>query len=827
MAASFTCSLLLLLAACSEPHGARLYDGLRGAHFESPSLEPKKSGEPKKASKRTVVTNIPGVGSVRGRKSEWQPAIQFWSIPFAKPPLLELALMPPEEYPTPWDEVKGTEEPVVYCYQGRSNKKNWIVNKMDNATLRRFKPHGQRDCLYLNVFMPRWAWEAKDRGDPVSLPVMFFIFGGGFQTGGAYGYGVYDGASLAQRDVIVVTSNYRVAAEGFLAHPAMLAAGGRYNLGLLDQRMAMRWVSSHIHAFGGDPGRVTLFGESAGAMSICFHLVSPHSFPYYHRAVLQSPGCEGSATWLQKERAEAFGLALSHHYGCANESTNTLPCLQEKLKTFQSMNFQQWSEASFQFGHLPDTSIVLVPVIDLDEGGLRAQPNELIEQGLFNKVPIIVGTNKDEGDAFRHLNAFQGGSTKESFTDLVYHIVGPEYLESAVDLYSGPIDSSTTVQKAVVDFLGDGLFVCPTRNFARAVARHHREIYFYRFVQSLQTWEYLQQLLSTFWRMGTGSDGRFEKAIGLAMASFGVSHMFDLFFVFNTEDNPDAQMLVFGDSERRLAEYFQYYWTNLAATGDPNLPPEPPEALNTSAPSRMKIPIPIWKPFGVDNGTDGILRIKDPPTMSAVPGDVEAEIERRCQWWSQFPDTLRARQKPWQMAQSPTDLGLRCCCDMTQDPPQCGRAGKEHFQPQDMDLANAWTEMSGVKKTNLNWRSHCPRMRFKADGAKVPTEHHAMGCTVPDKHVLKRCCCVKRKELSQIRGVTNASEVCVRVSMKDTNWKGSCPKLCMTPGVAGESPMWEPCRSRDSRLSAGSQHNPTGSGCGFGGKKLGDIDIEY
>ncbi|NWI68804.1 ACES Acetylcholinesterase, partial [Todus mexicanus] len=214
-------------------------------------------------------------GSRLGGLEAWGDVVAFLGIPYAQPPLGPLRFRPPRHPPAPWPGVLDATAHRHACYQavdtmfpGFGGSEMWNPNR-----------EMSEDCLYLNVWTP-----ALGRGGGV--PVLVWIYGGGFYSGAA-SLDVYDGRYLAAAEgVVVVSMNYRVGALGFLALPGHPEAPG--NVGLLDQRLALRWVQSNIAAFGGDPAAVTIFGESAGAASVGLHLLAPASRGLFRRAVLQS-----------------------------------------------------------------------------------------------------------------------------------------------------------------------------------------------------------------------------------------------------------------------------------------------------------------------------------------------------------------------------------------------------------------------------------------------------------------------------------------------------------------------------------------------------------
>ncbi|CAE7870884.1 ACHE, partial [Symbiodinium sp. KB8] len=177
---------------------------------------------------------------------------------------------------------------------------------------------GTEPCLTLDVYTPAVVnTPGSSAASPFrlavdsGLPVMVFIEGGGFLVGDKYQQGIYDARKLAQKqNIIVVSVNYRLGVFGWLHHPYLKNEAGEVlaNFGLRDQLQALQWVQKNIAAFGGDPSRVTLVGESAGAMSICAHLASPTSRGFFHSAVLESGNCDGLFIWQPRKYAEDYGL---------------------------------------------------------------------------------------------------------------------------------------------------------------------------------------------------------------------------------------------------------------------------------------------------------------------------------------------------------------------------------------------------------------------------------------------------------------------------------------------------------------------------------------
>jgi len=240
-------------------------------------------------------------------------ARRFLKIPYAEPPVGDLRWKAPRRA-EPWSGVRHETNFSESCAQ--------LADQGAPAS-------NNEDCLYLNVWSPDPA--------PRKAPVMVWIHGGGNFSGGA-GIPIpavadslwYDGQFFASRHgVVLVTLNYRLGPLGFFAHPDLAKEGEPTgNQGLLDQRLALEWVRDNIAAFGGDPGNVTIFGESAGAADVCYHLVSPGSRGLFHRAVSESGGCTmrsfggESAASSVATKMVAYGNAV----GCT-DAKDQLDCL--------------------------------------------------------------------------------------------------------------------------------------------------------------------------------------------------------------------------------------------------------------------------------------------------------------------------------------------------------------------------------------------------------------------------------------------------------------------------------------------------------------------
>ncbi|TDC04924.1 carboxylesterase [Nonomuraea longispora] len=285
----------------------------------------------------------------------------FQGIPFAAPPVGARRWRAPAPV-KPWTKIKNATKPGPSC--------PWRLAPSE-------PPLGEEDCLYLNVETPRTTSSR--------LPVMVFLHGGGF-TGGTGG--LYDPTRIVKRgQVVVVTLNYRLGSLGFLAHPGNR---DRYNgnFGIADQQAALRWVRSNIAAFGGDPGNVTLWGESAGAFSACAQLAAPGAKGLFHKAIVQSGPCGNDL--LTRKDAERRAVKTARELGCADRKT-ALACLRHKPLS----DLIGLYEAQVQSIEPRIASMPWLPV-----AGTKALPVQPLEALRTSSVPLIHGGTRDEMRVF-------------------------------------------------------------------------------------------------------------------------------------------------------------------------------------------------------------------------------------------------------------------------------------------------------------------------------------------------------------------------------------------------------------------------------------------
>jgi para-nitrobenzyl esterase len=331
---------------------------------------------------------------------------------------------------------------------------------------------------------------------------------------------------------IVVTFNYRLGALGWLSHPDLAAeeegVATSPSQGLLDQQAALAWVQKNIAAFGGDPGNVTLAGESAGAISVCAHLAAPGSKGLFQRAIIESGVCFSSALFATPQAANDQGTRLATALGCTTPGS-ILSCLRaappEQVISALPTREAEFGATGDSFGPVVDGAVL--PMIPLDA----------IRAGQFSKVPTILGTNVNEGDIFIYLWTVNSGAAPApaDVRASLAVLFPPAQIDQIAQRYGVDQDAPTAFSHIITD----GVFACPTRRTARALSQSGAPTYLYQF-----TYPYLVPALN-----------------GVV-----ASHSFEIPFVFQN-GFLGAQM---SDADLALAAQVEGYWFRLAATGDPN-----------------------------------------------------------------------------------------------------------------------------------------------------------------------------------------------------------------------------------------------------------------
>jgi para-nitrobenzyl esterase len=421
----------------------------------------------------------------------------YKGVPFATPPLGDLRWREPQPV-SHWTGTRKADAFAPACPQTGVS--------MPGET----PPAISEDCLYLNIWVP--AKRAAER-----LPVMVWIHGGGY-TNGSASMPLYWGDALAQRDIVVVTVAYRLGPLGFLAHPDLTAESpdkSSGNYGLLDQIAALRWVQRNIAAFGGDPSRVTIAGQSAGAMAVSILMASPQARGLFHRAIGQSGGLFEP-------------LQLAPQYLLANAEADGQKYV-DSLHADSIAALRRRPAAELLTGADRVSHPVIEPRV------LPAPPYDAFVSGAYNEVPLLLGFNADEARALVDVSLVKAATFKTDI-ERSFGALPP----ALMDAY--PHDTDALAQQARLDFERDLRFGWDMWKWARLNSTHERT-YFYRFAQS-------PPFPKTSVRHG-----------------WGASHFAELWYMFN---HLNQESWSWSTQDRKVAALMAGYWTNFVKTGNPN-----------------------------------------------------------------------------------------------------------------------------------------------------------------------------------------------------------------------------------------------------------------
>jgi len=435
----------------------------------------------------------------------------FRGIPFAAPPVGEGRWKAPAAV-TPWTAVKKAVAFGPRCAQGR------IFDDMI------FRDEMSEDCLYLNVWTP--AARAGEK-----LPVMFWIHGGGFQAGSA-SEPRQDGERLARKGVVVVSANHRLGVFGFLAHAALTRESGRNasgNYGLLDQIAALQWVHDNIAAFGGDPGKVTIFGESAGSFAVSALVVSPLAKGLIHRAIGESGAffsLGGGALRTQPlSSAEESGAKFSSGLGAADLTALRAKTTEEVL---QAALKGQWFSPIVDGYVLPRTAA------------------EIYAAGQQNTVPLLAGWNADEIRSSVTLATV--APTVASFTEQTRKRFGPA-ADAILKAYAPSTDAEAI--EAAAALANDTFIGYSTWKWIQVHAATRAPVYRYSFDRKIPV----------------APDTKVNGKI-VTSADIGARHAGEIEYVFGQLET--VPKVTWPQEDRALSDQMMSYWSNFARTGNPN-----------------------------------------------------------------------------------------------------------------------------------------------------------------------------------------------------------------------------------------------------------------
>ncbi len=455
-------------------------------------------------------------GPIVGRVDKNTGVYRFLGIPYARPPVGELRWQPPQSLP-PWQAPFNASD---FGMPAAQNPSALIEVRGPNG-----EPPESEDCLYLNIYAPTSPGGKK-------LPVMLWVHGGSFYMGSGC-QEVYNGCHLAASGrAIVVTFNYRLGALGFLRLRDISDIPSSGNEGILDQIAVLKWVHKNISAFGGDPGNITLFGESAGAMSIAVLLAAPSCRGLFRRAIVQS----GNPRALHsRDRANSLAQAFVEHLerisgGKSLRSAGTKSLLQAQQAVLSDPRMEQsWGQLPFK------------PVLDGEL--LDIEPIQALRGGRGADISLLLGSNLDEWNLFSAINpesiTLDDGQIRARLEWLLpQQILDPlldHYYRLARNMSGNPWPEWSRTWNLL---LTDMVFTLPGLRLLQA---HRGDRYHYHFSQPLA-----------------------------AQPMLGACHAVELGYVFGTHGAESLQPLYGGETEaHRLSDAMREAWLKFAECGDP------------------------------------------------------------------------------------------------------------------------------------------------------------------------------------------------------------------------------------------------------------------
>ena len=455
-----------------------------------------------------------GLGTLEGERVAGDDGVfVFRGIPYAEPPVGDRRWQPPA-VPAAWH---GTRDATTFgpaCWQRLTPPTSiYTRGNLDRS----------EDCLHLNI------WTVAAAADE-ARPVMVWFHGGG-HTGGWGGAQIFDGANLAKKGVVLVTINYRLGPFGFLAHPALTAEsahGASGNQGLLDKVAALEWVRDHIANFGGDPGNVTIFGQSAGSWSVCYLQASPLARELFHRAIGHSGGCFGRER-PDLDSAHAAAVEAAAALGVEGDDA-------EALAALRALDAETILESGLNAGAIVDGHFMPRPAA------------AIFAAAEHNDVPVIVGALANEGSTLYATMPEQSMDELAAFLDNQYG----DASATVRDLYEEEIAKSTKWGAQMIQ--ADRGFVWEMRTWGRAVETAGNDAYLYFFSHAPPVFRLYTPEAAAI-EMPDGPDG------------YGAYHSGDLAYAFA---NTRVVGLGWSDWDHALSDALSDYWVNFARTGSPN-----------------------------------------------------------------------------------------------------------------------------------------------------------------------------------------------------------------------------------------------------------------
>ncbi len=436
-------------------------------------------------------------GAVRGLANG--AVNEFLGIPYAAPPVGVLRWRPPQPAAS-WTGIRGATQFAPHCPQ--------LAGPFGQAST-------SENCLFLNVFTPRPQRAGSH------FPVMVWIHGGALVSGESNDY---DPTQLVADGVTVVTINYRLGALGFLAHPALAGANGQSgDYGLMDQQAALRWVQRNIAGFGGNPHNVTIFGESAGGLSVLSQVASPQARGLFERAIAESGSY--NLTQASLSSAEAAGQTFAANAGCASQAA---ACLR-KLPVSTILANQDAA------GYTPNINSQVLP----------ETLKSAFASGDFNRVPIINGTNRDEWRLFVALSELAGNPvTASNYQSMISSTLGIPAAAAAIIAAKYPLSAFPSPSIALGAVGTDAIFACPALAIDQSVS-HFVPTFGYEF----------------------NDENAPELFLPPVSFPYGAAHASEIQYLM---DLPTAAFPgTLSAQQQQLASIMKGYWTNFAKRGIP------------------------------------------------------------------------------------------------------------------------------------------------------------------------------------------------------------------------------------------------------------------
>ena len=475
-------------------------------------------------------------GKLSGVLNDSSGVCSFKGIPFAAPPLGDLRWKTPQPV-QPW---VGNYEADKF---GPRAMQLPVFGDMN------FRSNGMsEDCLYLNIWTP-------DPSDTAHFPVLVYFYGGGFIAGDG-SEPRYDGEQMACKGIVAITVNYRLGVFGFLAHPELSAESAQNcsgNYGYLDQNAALRWVYENISAFGGDPGRITIAGESAGSISVNAHMLSPLSKDLITGAIGASGGV-GALAPVPLDEAEQFGVDFAKKIGANSLAELRAVPAEKLLEATQGMSVRGFPSV-------------------IDGYFFPKSPMDILSAGEGARVPLLVGWNSEE----MNYRALLGNRelTPETYTAAVKENYA-EFTDEVLKLYPG--ETQDEVEQSATELAGDSFLVYSTWKWAEEHRKAGNPLfrYYYAHPRPPMVPEMGNAVAGLAGGVIRESENMSETVV--IPPAKGAVHSADIEYAMGNL----ATNLVYAwtEEDEQISELMLAYYANFTKTGDPNGPglPEWPRA---------------------------------------------------------------------------------------------------------------------------------------------------------------------------------------------------------------------------------------------------------